>query len=61
MSQVYNPESDQAAEIERLALEAREVRRRIERARNVQDRRVLNRQIQELEEQIQFLQQRIPY
>jgi urease accessory protein UreE len=61
MSQVYNPESDQVAQIERLALEAREVRRRIERARSVQDRRVLNRQIQELEEQIQFLQERIPY
>jgi hypothetical protein len=61
MSQVYNPESNQVAEIERLELEARDVRRRIERARNVQDRRVLNRQIQELEEQIKFLQERIPY
>ena len=61
MSQVYNPESEQVAEIERLELEAREVRRRIERARSVQDRRVLNRQIQELEEQINFLQERIPY
>ena len=61
MSQVYNPESDQVAEIERLELEAREIRRRIERAHNVQDRRVLNRQIQELEEQIHFLQERIPH
>ena len=61
MSQVYNPESEQLAEIERLELEAREVRRRIERAHNLQDRRVLNRQIQELEEQIQFLQSRLPY
>jgi len=61
MSQVYNPESDQVAEIERLELEAREIRRRIERARSAQDRRVLNRQIQELEEQIHFLQERIPY
>ncbi len=61
MSQVYNPESDQVAEIERLELEAREVRRRVERAHSVEDRRVLNRQIQELEEQIHFLQERIPY
>jgi urease accessory protein UreE len=60
MSQVYNPESEQVAEIERLELEARDVRRSIERARNAQDRRVLNRQIQELEEQIHFLQERIP-
>lgn len=60
MSQVYNPESDQRAEIERLELEARDVRRRIERARNQQDRRVLNRQLHELEEQVQYLQSRLP-
>jgi urease accessory protein UreE len=60
MSQVYNPESEQQAEIERLELEARDVRRRIERARGPHDRRVLNRQLQELEEQVQFLQARLP-
>ena len=61
MSQVYNPESETLAEIERLELEARDIRRRIERAHGPQDRRVLNRQLQELEEQVQYLQSRVPH
>ena len=60
MSAVYNPESDTMAEIERLELEAREIRRRIERARNDEDRRVLNRQLKELEEDVTRLQARLP-
>lgn len=61
MSQVYNPESERLAEIERLELEARDIRRRIERAHGARDRRVLNRQLQELEEQVQYLQSQVPY
>jgi hypothetical protein len=61
MSQVYNPESDLMAEIERLELEARELRRKIEHLANEQDRRVMNRQLQELEEQISHLQSRLPH
>lgn len=60
MSQVYNPESDTVAEIERLELEARDVRRRVEHARNAEDKRVLNRQLAELSEQIDFLRARLP-
>ena len=60
MSAVYNPESDTVAEIERLELEARDVRRRIERARNDEDRRVLNRQLKEIEEEVARLQARLP-
>jgi hypothetical protein len=60
MSSVYNPESDVMAEIERLELEARNVRRRVEHARNVEDKRVLNRQLHELEEQVEFLKKRLP-
>jgi len=60
MSQVYNPESDIIAEIERLELEARSIRRRIEHVRNEQDKRVLNRQLAELEEQVRHLQSRLP-
>ena len=60
MSQVYNPESDVIAEIERLELEARSIRRRVEHVRNEQDKRVLNRQLQELKEQIEFLKGRLP-
>ena len=60
MSQVYNPESDVVAEIERLELEARQVRRSVEHARNEADKRVLNRQLNELREQIEFLKSRVP-
>ena len=61
MSEVYNPESDLMAEIERLELEARDLRRKIEHLANEQDRRVMNRQLQELEEQVSHLQSRLPH
>lgn len=60
MSHVYNPESDIIAEIERLELEARSIRRRVEHATNQNDKRVLNRQLQELKEQIEYLKGRLP-
>jgi predicted nucleic acid-binding Zn-ribbon protein len=60
MSSVYNPEADIMAEIERLELESREVRRRIEHARNEADKRVLNKQLEELKQQIEFLQTKLP-
>jgi hypothetical protein len=59
MSQVYNPEAGFIAEIERLALEARDIRRRIESAHTPQDRRVMNRQLQEIEDRICHLQTRL--
>ena len=59
MSQIYMPEVEQIAEIERLELEARNARRRIEHVVNIADKRVLNRQLRELEEQITFLQARL--
>jgi hypothetical protein len=60
MSQVYNPEADVIAEIERHELEAREFRRRIEHVRNPQDRRVLNKLLGELKDQIEFLRRKLP-
>jgi peptidoglycan hydrolase CwlO-like protein len=60
MSHVYNPESDTVAEIERLELEARDIRRRVEHARSEVDKRVLNRQLEELKDQIEFLRSRLP-
>ncbi len=60
MSQVYNPETETIAQIERLELEARDIRRRIEHARNEEDRRVLNRQLGELKDEIQLLRSRLP-
>jgi len=60
MSAVYNPEADLIAEIECLELEARQIRRKIEHVPGPEDRRVLNRQLQELKDQIGFLSHRIP-
>ena len=60
MSAVYNPESDLIAEIERLELEARQIRKSIEHVSGPEDRRVLNRQLKELKDQIDFLRQRVP-
>jgi hypothetical protein len=60
MSTVYNPESDTIAEIERLEMESRDIRRRIEHARGNEDKRVLNRQLEELKRQIEFLRARLP-
>jgi PleD family two-component response regulator len=60
MSSVYNPESDVVAEIERLELEARGIRRRVEHARTEDDKRVLNRQLKELADEISHLRQRLP-
>jgi predicted nucleic acid-binding Zn-ribbon protein len=59
MSQVYNPESDIIAEIERLELEIRSTRRRIEHARSQEDKRVLNRQIQDMQDEIEVLRARV--
>lgn len=60
MSTVYNPESDIIAQIERLELEARDIRRRIEHARNEDDKRVLSRQLQETEQEVETLKLRLP-
>ena len=60
MSTVYNPEAEVVAQIERLELEARDIRRKIDYVRNDNDRRVLNRQLKELEEEITNLQAKLP-
>ena len=60
MSQVYNPESDLIAEIERLELEAREFRRKIEHVRNTEDRRAMNRLLGELRDRIAYLRRKLP-
>ena len=60
MSAVYNPEADTMAEIERLEMEARQVRQRIERTRNEEDQRVLRRQLAEITGDISRLQARLP-
>ena len=59
MGQVYSTETEAMAEIERLELEARQIRRSVEHATSEADKRVLNRQLAELKEQIQFLRTRL--
>ena len=59
MSAVYNPEAETMAQIERLELDARDLRRRIEGARHDEDRRVLQRLLEELKNDITRLQARL--
>lgn len=60
MSTVYNPEADVMAEIERLELEARDLRRRIEHLPSERDKRVVNRQLEDIRLQISNLRKRLP-
>lgn len=60
MSAVYNPEADVIAEIEGLDLDAKDLRRRIQKATHEEDRRVLQRQLKELQEEFTRLQSRLP-
>lgn len=60
VSAVYNPEADTIAEIERLELESRDIRRRLSYARTEDDKRVLNKQIDELKTRVVFLQSQLP-
>jgi hypothetical protein len=56
---MFNPEADIIARIESLELEARDIRRRVERAPTLDDRNVLNQQLGELMTQIALLKERI--
>jgi hypothetical protein len=60
MSTVYNPEAETMARIERLELEAKDIRRKIEHTQNENDKRVLNRQLKEIREEIELLQKKLP-
>jgi predicted RNase H-like nuclease (RuvC/YqgF family) len=60
MSSVYNPESERIAEIERLERDARDLRRRLEQARNAEDKRVIERQISEVRQKIDLLRSQLP-
>jgi hypothetical protein len=60
MSTTYNPEADVIAEIERLELDARSMRRRVEHVRTNEDRRVLNKLLEEIKHRIEFLRRNLP-
>ena len=60
MSTTYNPEAETIAQIERLEIEARNTRRRIDHAHNPEDRRALNKQLADIKGQIDFLRRSVP-
>jgi hypothetical protein len=59
MSAVYNPEADTAAELERLELEAKYLRRRLDQTKNEEDSRVLRRLLSDVTEEVTRLQARL--
>ena len=61
MSAVYNPEAETIAELERLELESKDIRRRLEMAHHEEDRRVLRRQLVEIKEEFARLQARVEW
>jgi hypothetical protein len=60
MSTVYNPEADLIAEIEKLEIDARNLRRSMEKATHAEDKRVLERQLKEVESRVDVLRKRLP-
>lgn len=56
MSAVYNPQADLMAEIERLEVESREYRKRMEQALRDADKLVLRQQLDEIKQSIVRLQ-----
>ena len=61
MSRINYPEIEVESEIEWRELEARDVRRRLEQAVNAEDRRVLARQLKELEDQVEERRRQLPW
>jgi hypothetical protein len=56
---MFNREADQIARIEALELEVRQLRRRIEHAPTLEDKRVLDRQLGEAISEIGLLKERL--
>jgi hypothetical protein len=59
MSTVCNPEADIIPQIERMEMLARDLRHKLEHVHSAEDKRVLNQQLQEIEEGCQYLRKRI--
>ena len=57
--EVEHTEREMAAQIERLELRARETRRKVEHAHTPADKRVLNKQLGELFDEIEFLRRKL--
>jgi TATA-binding protein-associated factor Taf7 len=57
--EIAHTEREMAAQIERLELRVRETRRKVEHAHTPADKRVLNKQLGELIDEIQYLRRRL--
>ncbi len=57
--EIEHTEREMAAQIERLELRVRETRRKVEHAHTTADKRVLNKQIGELRDEIDYLRRKL--
>jgi hypothetical protein len=57
--EIGHTEREMAAQIERLELRIRDTRRKVEHARTLADKRVLNRQLGEMFDEIEFLRRKL--
>jgi hypothetical protein len=57
--ELEHTEREMAAQIERLELRVRETRRKVEHAHTLADKRVLNKQLGELFDEIEFLRRKL--
>lgn len=60
MAEEYNPESDIKGRIEQLLLEIKELKQRRDRAKDAESAEVLDQQIKDLEDQVEFLRRQSP-
>ena len=57
--EIEHTEREMAAQIERLELRVRETRRKVEHAHTAADKRVLNKQLGEMNDEIEFLRRKL--
>jgi len=60
MAEEYNPESDIKGRIEQLLLEIKELQQRRNKAKDAESAEVLDQQIKDLEDQVEFLRRQLP-
>ena len=59
MSEVYNPESESFKQLQALELEARQLAKKRDDAQSDGDRQILDKQLKEVESQVDLLKKKI--